>query len=175
MIGIYRKIINAKRAWDRKWNPVRYARSIGVNFGKNCRFSRVNFGSEPYLIRIGDNFFGIKTQFITHNGGIFLYNLSHNANMDIIEPITIGNNVFIGFDSVILPGVTIGDNVIIGARAVVSKDIPSNCVAVGIPAKPIKTLDEYWKSIEDKLLPTVKMNYQEKKQYLLRHFGFQKD
>ena len=60
-----------------------------------------------------------------------------------IAPVTIGNNVFIGAGTVILPGVNIGDNVVIGAHSVVTKNIPSNCVAVGNPAKVIKKYDEY--------------------------------
>lgn len=51
----------------------------------------------------------------------------------------IGKNCFIGIGAMILPGVTIGDEVIVGANSVVTKDIPSNCVAVGNPAKVIKT------------------------------------
>lgn len=51
----------------------------------------------------------------------------------------IGNNCFIGVRSMILPGVKIGDEVIIGANSVVTKDIPSNCVAVGNPARIVKT------------------------------------
>ena len=50
---------------------------------------------------------------------------------------TIGNNVIIGAGAKIIGDITIGDNVKIGANAVVTKDIPSNCTAVGIPAKPI--------------------------------------
>ena len=56
--------------------------------------------------------------------------------------VKIGNNVFIGVKSVIMPGVTIGDNVIIGAMSLVTKDIPSNVVAFGQPAKVIKSIDE---------------------------------
>ncbi len=51
----------------------------------------------------------------------------------------IGNNVDIGAGTVILGGVHIGNNVRIGANAVVNKDIPDNCTAVGVPAKPIKS------------------------------------
>ena len=54
--------------------------------------------------------------------------------------IIIGNNCFIGARSTILPGVTIGDNTIIGAGSVVTKDIPSNVVAVGNPCKIIKDI-----------------------------------
>jgi maltose O-acetyltransferase len=62
------------------------------------------------------------------------------------QKVTIGNNVFIGVDCVILPGVTIGDNVIIGAKSLVNSDIPSNSLAFGIPCKKIKDLDEQLKS-----------------------------
>jgi acetyltransferase-like isoleucine patch superfamily enzyme len=55
-------------------------------------------------------------------------------------PVSIGNNVQIGANSVILPGVAIGDNVVIGACSLVNKDIPSNSIAVGNPCKVIKTI-----------------------------------
>lgn len=60
--------------------------------------------------------------------------------LGIAEPITIGNDVWIGGNVTILPGVTIGDNVVVAAGAVVTKDIPSNCVGGGIPAKVIKDI-----------------------------------
>ncbi len=59
------------------------------------------------------------------------------------EPIKIGNNVWIGMNSVIMPGVEIGDNVIIGSNSVVTKSVPSNCIAVGNPCKPIKEKPPY--------------------------------
>jgi len=57
----------------------------------------------------------------------------------VVKPIIIGNNVEIGSNAVILPGVTIGNNVSIGAGAVVTKDIPENSIAVGVPARIIKS------------------------------------
>ncbi len=57
-----------------------------------------------------------------------------------VGSIKIGENVWIGAGVTVLPGVTIGDNTVIGAGAVVSRNIPNNCVAVGIPAKIIKNL-----------------------------------
>ena len=56
------------------------------------------------------------------------------------EPVTIGDDVWIGGNVTILPGVTIGDNVVIGAGAVVSRDIPSNSLALGVPARVVRTL-----------------------------------
>lgn len=60
-----------------------------------------------------------------------------------IAKVKIGNNVFIGFGSIILPGVTIGNNVIVGAGSIVRADIPDNSVVVGNPAKVICTMEEY--------------------------------
>ncbi|KOT44821.1 maltose acetyltransferase [Streptomyces caelestis] len=55
-------------------------------------------------------------------------------------PITIGDNVWLGGGAIVCPGVTIGDNSVIGAGAVVTKDIPANVVAVGNPARPVRTI-----------------------------------
>ena len=59
--------------------------------------------------------------------------------------ITIGNNVSFGQNVMVLKGVTIGDNVFIGAGSIVTKDIPSNCIAVGRPCRAIMSLEEYYK------------------------------
>lgn len=57
------------------------------------------------------------------------------------KPVTIGNDVWIGGNCTILPGVTIGNNVIVAAGAVVTKDVPDNCVVAGVPARKIKELE----------------------------------
>ena len=61
--------------------------------------------------------------------------------MGIAKPVTIGNDVWIGANCTILPGVTIGNNVVVAAGAVVTKDVPDNCVAGGVPAKIIKEIE----------------------------------
>lgn len=66
--------------------------------------------------------------------------MERNTRQEWALPVTIGNNCWIGGNVTILPGVTIGDNVTVGAGSVVNKDIPSNSVAVGNPAKVVKTL-----------------------------------
>ena len=58
------------------------------------------------------------------------------------EPITIEDNVWLGGGAIVLPGVTIGENTVLGAGAVVTKDLPANVVAVGNPARVVKSLDE---------------------------------
>ena len=63
-----------------------------------------------------------------------------NKRLEYAKPIKVGNNVWIGGNVVVLPGVTIGDNITIGAGSVVTKDIPSNSVAVGNPCRVIKSI-----------------------------------
>lgn len=122
-----------------------FEKYLGVKIGKNSRFTgkKISFGSEPYLISIGDNVTitqGVKFQ--THDGGVALFRNEY-PGLNVFGQIRIGNNVFIGEDSMIMYGVTVGDNVVIGARSVVTKDVPSNSVVAGVPARIIKTLEEY--------------------------------
>jgi maltose O-acetyltransferase len=92
-----------------------------------------------HLITIGDN--------VTLAGWVTI--LAHDAStkrwLDYsrIGKVTIGNRVFIGSGTIVLPGVTIGDNVVVGAGSVVANDIPSGQVFTGIPAKYICTLDDF--------------------------------
>ena len=79
--------------------------------------------------------------------GVSIYTACHstdpverNSRREWAEPVTIGNNVWIGGSVTILPGVTIGNNVTIGAGSVVTKNIPDNVVAVGNPCKVIKKI-----------------------------------
>lgn len=67
--------------------------------------------------------------------------LGRRRHLGIAKPVNIGSDVWIGGNVTILPDITIGNNVVIAAGAVVTKDIPDNCVVGGVPAKFIKTLD----------------------------------
>ena len=177
--NIYKQIFREKR--ERKQdliftyaNGVEYARSIGVKVGENCRIFPCSFGSEPYLISIGEHVTVTNgVCFITHDGGVWVLR-DEFPDVDYIRPIIIHNNSFIGMNAIILPGVMIGPNSIIGAGSVVTKSIPPNTVAVGVPAKVIKTLEEY-KQIIGLSIPTKKLNRQEKQEFLLDYFGTTED
>ena len=149
-----------------------YLRSQGVKIGSGSEiYPTVDFGSEPYLVELGDNVrITSHVKITTHDGGLWvLRNSKKLENADRFGKVIIGNNVHIGINSIIMPGVTIGDNVIIGAGAVVTKDIPSNSVAVGVPAKVIETIDEYYQKNKDRVVFTKNMSKQEKKDYILKN------
>lgn len=152
-------------------NPVKYARKLGVTVGENCEFySDILWGSEPYLISIGNNVrITSGCKFITHDGGVWvLRNTYQLNNADIFGKIEIGNNVHIGCNSIIMPGVKIGDNCIIGCGAVVTKDVASNSIVGGIPARYIKSIDEYYIQHKDNCDFTKNLTKKEKKEYLLK-------
>ncbi len=152
------------------------AREMGVRIGKNCRMSCnpfSAFGSEPYLISIGDNVsIASGTKFATHDGGVctlrFVYP-DECADIDMLGRIKIGNNVFIGMKAMFLPNVTVGDNSIIAAGALVTKDVPPGEIWGGVPAKFIKKVEDYKDSILEKGVPTHNMTAKEKEAYLREH------
>lgn len=161
------------RLWKIHRNPVGYARSIGVTVGQDCRIlgmTPTTFGSEPYLVRLGRHVtITAGTRFVTHDGGVWIFRDEH-PNIDVFGPITVGDNVFIGMNSIIMPGVSVGNNCVIGAGSVVTRDIPPDCVAVGAPAKPIRTLAEYWEKIQPDVFHIRNLPYQEKRKVLQERF-----
>lgn len=92
-------------------------------------------------VRIGDYvMIGPNTLITTVNHP--LSPLGRRKHLGVAKPVSIGNDVWIGGNVTILPGVTIGNNVVIAAGAVVTKDIPDNCVAGGVPAKVIREIED---------------------------------
>jgi acetyltransferase-like isoleucine patch superfamily enzyme len=127
-----------------------YARKIGVKLGSNCRIYTQNFGSEPFLITIGDRVTitsGVKI--LTHDGSTWLVRDGSGVRYQKYAPVTIGNDVFIGVNSIIMPGVSVGNRVIIGAGSVVTKSVPDNTVVAGTPARFIMDFDSYEKKIKE--------------------------
>lgn len=141
---------------------VKYLRKKGCNIGEGTRFvspktTLIDIGRAEY-ITIGKNCCFSRGAILAHDYSWYILLESHNFMLpDSGGEVNIGNNVFVGFEAVILPNVNIGDNVIIGARSVVTKDIPSNSVWGGNPAKHICYLDEYVvKKITIKLVMHIK-------------------
>ena len=112
-----------------------YNIEIGENFCSNHNLLILDSAK----VKIGDNVLvGPNCSFYTSNHPINYK--ERELGKESAKPITLGNNVWIGGNVVLLAGVTIGDNSVIGAGSIVSKDIPANSVAVGNPCKVIKTI-----------------------------------
>lgn len=160
-----------------KANYIKWLREVGgVEIGDNCEiYPSANFGSEPYLISLGNHVrINSGVQLITHDGGVWVLreylDILGHEKIDLFGQIKIGNNVHIGTNAIIMPNVIIGNNVIIGCGAVVTKNIPDNSIAVGVPARIIKTIDEYTKQHIKEFDYTKKMSNKSKKEYLLKKF-----
>jgi len=118
----------------------------------NWAGKHVHFGSYVYanfnltLVDDTDIFVGDKVMFgpnvTVATAGHPIEPSLRNLQMQYNIPVHIGNNVWIGANSVILPGVTIGDNTVIGAGSVVTKDIPANVVAVGNPCRVLREIGD---------------------------------
>lgn len=156
-----------------KINPIAYARKQGVKIGHNTRLIGIDdktFGSEPFLISIGNHVtIAGQVKFINHDGGVWVFR-QEEPDIELVKPITIGNNVFVGYRSIIMPGVTIGSNVVIGAGSLVVHDIPDNCVVAGVPAKVIRSIDEYREKIAPFVLNRTWGTEQERRAILTRYF-----
>lgn len=149
-------------------------KKAGGQIGEDCEvFPDVEFGSEPYLIEIGNHVritSGVK--FCTHDEGMWvLRKLEGKAipDADKFGRIKIGNNVHIVWNTIIMPGVTIGDNVVIGCGVIVTHDISSDTIAVGIPAKVIKTIDNYLDDNYGEIMHTKFMKSDDKKYFILKN------
>ncbi len=154
-------------------SKTKLAKRLEVNFGKNCNFMTRSWGSEPYLITMGDNVrtsSGVK--FITHDGAAYVIRNKYPEynQIDLFGEIIIGNNVFIGMDTTILPNTKIGNNIIIGACSLVKGELKDNSVYAGIPAKYICSLDEFHNKNKDKYDYIKHYSPKEKKSYLLKKY-----
>lgn len=121
--------------------PQEELKKLGLKVGKNFS-AQAGYNLDPshcWLITIGDDVtLAPRVQILAHDAST-----CRILGYAKIGRVTIGNDVFIGAGSIVLPGVTIGDHVIIGAGSVVSHDIGSNGVYAGNPARFICSMDEY--------------------------------
>lgn len=121
----------------------KYARSLGVKMGKDCRIASHKWGSEPYLIEIGNRVHITSgVSFVTHDGGAWVFR-EEIRDFDVFGKIKIGDNTYIGNNAIIMPGVSIGKNCVIGAASVITKSIPDNSVVAGNPARFIRSTLDY--------------------------------
>ena len=120
-------------------NRIKYARYLGVKVGNQCRIYIDEWGSEPDLISIGNNVTITKdVMLLTHDGSFVLYKDKSGNRMYRFSKIDIGNDIFIGVRTIVMPGVSICDQVIIGAGSLVTKSITKSGIYVGSPVRYLK-------------------------------------
>ena len=118
---------------------------VGQNF--TCMGEVIIDPSHCWHIRIGDNVtLAPRVHILAHDTSTKIF-----LNYTRVANVSIGDNVFIGAGTIVLPGVSIGDNVVIGAGSVVSKSIPENSVAVGNPARVVKPLGVFLEGNKQKM------------------------
>ncbi len=127
----------------------------------NCTITAPFYCDYGYNIHLGENFYSnhnlviLDCARVTFGNNVFVapncgfYTAGHpidyptrNRGLEYAYPITVGDNVWIGAGVHVMPGVTIGSNVVIGAGSIVTKDIPSNVVAVGNPCRVIRPIED---------------------------------
>lgn len=131
----------------KRFNYKKYVKILGVHFQEDVRFigNKIEFGSEPYLITIGNHVtISSEVQFINHDGGTYVFrNEAKYQNVVKFGKVKIGNNCFVGARAIIMPSVKIGNNVVIAAGSVVTKSVPDNVVIGGNPATIICDIETY--------------------------------
>ncbi|KFF12384.1 sugar O-acetyltransferase [Chryseobacterium soli] len=119
------------------WCDYGYNIEVGENFYANHNLVILDCAT----VKFGDNvFIGPNCSFYT--AGHPLDAKQRNEGLEYARPITVGDNVWLGGNVVVLPGVSIGSNTVIGAGSIVTKDIPDGVVAIGNPCKVVKDIAE---------------------------------
>lgn len=126
---------------------------IGENY--NIQDQCILDPSHCWLISIGNNVtLAPRVHILAHDAST-----KRRTGYTKIGIVEIGDNVFIGANSTILPNVKIGNNSIVGANSLVSKSVPANCVYVGNPAKFICSIDDYYSKIDNLIKERPKYDY----------------
>jgi maltose O-acetyltransferase len=137
MFSIFKQIILRLRGEISTERLIKMGLKVGKNFNRQMGCN-LDYG-HCWLITIGENVtLAPHVKILAHDAST-----KHSLGYTKIGLVNIGNNVFIGMGSIVLPNVTIGDNVIIGAGSVVTKNIPSGSIAAGNPAKVFGMTNDY--------------------------------
>lgn len=164
LIFIYKILGNSNKVIEYR---IKYLKCMGVAIGDNLRCFSEIVSAEPYLLEIGNNVtISTGVNFVTHDNSIIKI---FEDGTDSVGRIKIGDNAFIGINSIILPGVELGINIIVGAGSVVTKSFKQgNVVIGGNPAKIICTVEDYKNKINGKYFNFSGISLDEKKKMILK-------
>lgn len=148
MLFLYRIILKIHNIWQNFYDKayIEICKARGLKVGKDVVFIEAPaFGSEPYLIEIGDRTkITAGCTFINHDGAMYaIRSMPKYEDARNFGRIKIGENCFVGNNCTFLPGSQMGNNCILGAGSVLSSSMPNNSVYAGVPAKFICTIEEY--------------------------------
>lgn len=147
IVSSIRKVVLKEKATPEDY--IAFLRNKGAKIGEDVHIYSPNktYIDEqfPFMLTIGDHVhITLGCHILNHDYSWAIGKRAYGEVLGGVGKVTIGNNVFIGVNSVILMNTVIGDNVIIGAGSVVKGVIPSNSVVGGVPAKVIAPLEKYW-------------------------------
>lgn len=155
----------------KKMTPNEYSimrmRDSGISIGERCRIYTFLQSHEPSMIRIGNDVtVSSGVAFITHDNSILKY---LDPMTDVVGRITIGDQCFIGQNSILMLGVTLGERCIVGAGAVVTHSFPPHSVIAGNPARLICTTEKLAEKYKDKAIDFGVMPFSQRDRYLSEH------
>ncbi len=138
LVGVIKTAIHKELYSDPKLAVSLY-RKKGVKIGENTELYNAEIDSlRPFLVTIGNNVLITGTRILTHDASTKKF-----IGYTKVGKVSIGDNVFVGVGTIILPNTHIGNNVIIGAGTIVAKDVPDNTIVVGNPMRVIGTVEDY--------------------------------
>lgn len=137
--SVIQKIIRHIRVMFTPEDQIEMYRRRGVRIGNNCSFYSADIDcTVPEIIRIGNDVTITHATILAHDAST-----KRSLGYTKVGRVIVGNNVFIGWGAIVLPGVEIGENCIIGVGCVVSRNVPANSVVAGNPAKVVRQYDDY--------------------------------
>ncbi|MCY1659822.1 MULTISPECIES: acyltransferase [Chryseobacterium] len=158
MIFLYRLILKIHTTYQKIIQKIYIKISVarGLKVGKDVIFVEApDFGSEPFLIEIGDRTkITAGCKFINHDGAMYVIrSMEKYQDARNFGRIKLGKNCFVGNNCIFLPGSQMGDNCILGAGSVLNSSMPDNSVYAGTPAKFICTVEQYGdKALENNVM-----------------------
>ena len=169
MSSMERFLVNRSGSNERM---IKYLRKQGVKIGNDCLIQSMSIANEHFLVELGDHVaVASGVRFITHDGGASWF-FREELKGGIFGKITLGDNVFIGMNSILLPNTTIGKNSMVGAGSVVRGNFPDNSVILGNPAKVIMKMSaqKMLYKLSPGLCPTLDLNLPDTINLLKKHF-----
>ena len=142
-------------------------RKRGIRIGEGCRIFTFITAKEPTLITIGDRVrISGDVSFCTHDNAIIK---AIPGKTDVVGPIVIGDDCFIGMKSILMYGVTLGDHCVVAAGSVVTKSFPPRTVLGGNPARAICTIDQYAEKYKDYAIDFSAIPLEQRPQFFEDH------